>query len=222
MLCQSCRTSLLHRLPFRHQTTASLQASRCAALLPRRQIFRQYSTPAAETPAAAAQSQSAPSIGLPGVAAPTAESAAAASKAATAPRILSGTPAGTKLKGLNYMKNKPEVFALEDHEYPDWLWGLLDDAKAKGKGDGGVDVSTMNKKQRLRHEKKMAAKAAAEPRKIPLHEQAIDITSADAVAQSSEPLHLATDSINSRSEITKSARVARRKGIQEANFLSGM
>jgi large subunit ribosomal protein L54 len=50
-------------------------------------------------------------------------------------------PAGTKLNGLNYFKNKPDVFALEDSEYPEWLWGLLEDG-AKAKKEGGVDPSS--------------------------------------------------------------------------------
>lgn len=51
--------------------------------------------------------------------------------------------AGTVMKGLNYMKNKPEIVALEDHEYPDWLWTLLDDKAKKSSESGGVDVSCM-------------------------------------------------------------------------------
>ena len=45
----------------------------------------------------------------------------------------SSIPAGTVLKGLNFMKNKPDPVALEDSEYPDWLWTVLernDDGKA--------------------------------------------------------------------------------------------
>ena len=30
------------------------------------------------------------------------------------------------MKGINYMKNGKDPIALEDHEYPDWLWTLLD------------------------------------------------------------------------------------------------
>ena len=56
----------------------------------------------------------------------------------------SSCPAGTKLDGLNYFKNKPDVFAKEDSEYPDWLWDLLGDASKQSKADkGGVDVSSM-------------------------------------------------------------------------------
>lgn len=58
------------------------------------------------------------------------------------PRVPSSAPAGTKLQGLNYEKNKPDLFALEDHEYPAWLWGLIDDGgKAIDAKDGVVDVS---------------------------------------------------------------------------------
>lgn len=49
--------------------------------------------------------------------------------------------AGTPLTGLNYTKGKPEVVALEDHEYPDWLWTLLDDSAKKSSDAGGVDVA---------------------------------------------------------------------------------
>jgi large subunit ribosomal protein L54 len=45
------------------------------------------------------------------------------------------------MTGLNYIKNKPDIVALEDHEYPEWLWKLLDDKSKNKKKDGGVDVS---------------------------------------------------------------------------------
>jgi large subunit ribosomal protein L54 len=48
------------------------------------------------------------------------------------------------MTGLNYFKNKPDVFAKEDSEYPDWLWGLLGDATKDAKTQkGGVDPSSM-------------------------------------------------------------------------------
>lgn len=51
---------------------------------------------------------------------------------------------GSKLSGLSYAKNKPEIYALEDSEYPDWLWGLLEEFEEKEKADkGGVDPSSM-------------------------------------------------------------------------------
>lgn len=56
----------------------------------------------------------------------------------------SSCPAGTKMNGLNYFKNKPDVYAKEDSEYPDWLWDLLGSASKQSKTQkGGVDVSSM-------------------------------------------------------------------------------
>jgi large subunit ribosomal protein L54 len=49
---------------------------------------------------------------------------------------------GTKLVGLNYFKNKPDIIAMEDEEYPEWLWTLLDSSNKEVK-KGGVDPSSM-------------------------------------------------------------------------------
>jgi len=124
------------------------------------------------------------------------------------------------------MKNKPDVVALEDSDYPHWLWGLLDGSeKQSNSGSGGVDVSKMHKKERKRHEKKMAQLAKLQPRKIPLHEQSIDITSApynSLEGETNGDIIQAVESLGQRSKITKSARAARRKSIKESNFLRGL
>jgi large subunit ribosomal protein L54 len=61
----------------------------------------------------------------------------------TAVRAPSSCPAGTKMNGLNYFKNKPDVFAKEDSEYPEWLWNLLGDSSKDSKTKkGGVDPSS--------------------------------------------------------------------------------
>lgn len=44
----------------------------------------------------------------------------------TPPAPKSSVKAGTLLKGLGYIKGKDSPVAKEDHEYPEWLWGLLD------------------------------------------------------------------------------------------------
>lgn len=71
----------------------------------------------------------------------------------------------------------------------------------------------MNKKARARADKKMAIAKAALPKKIPLHEQSIDLTGPDATG---------VESVQKRQELTSSARQARRKGIREDNFLRGL
>jgi hypothetical protein len=39
------------------------------------------------------------------------------------------------MRGLSYMKGQEPTLSKEDDEYPSWLWGLLDDGRAKG-GEG--------------------------------------------------------------------------------------
>lgn len=50
-------------------------------------------------------------------------------------KIASSVPAGTVLKGLNFMKNKQDPVAMEDHEYPAWLWDVLAEKKEQGGKD---------------------------------------------------------------------------------------
>jgi large subunit ribosomal protein L54 len=58
-------------------------------------------------------------------------------------KVQSSVPAGTVLKGLNFLKNKQDPVALEDHEYPPWLWNVLNargDAAASGAGNEEGDL----------------------------------------------------------------------------------
>lgn len=61
----------------------------------------------------------------------------APAKAAKKPNaVISGTLAGTPLRHINYLKGKSDPIALEDSEYPDWLWTLLAPAKTAATADG--------------------------------------------------------------------------------------
>lgn len=56
-------------------------------------------------------------------------------------KVHSSVPAGTVLKGLNFMKNKTDPVAGEDGEYPSWLWGVLDAVKKdsqEGEAEGDL------------------------------------------------------------------------------------
>ncbi len=53
------------------------------------------------------------------------------------PLPVSSAPAGTFLKGLNFLKGREDPVALREDEYPEWLWHCLDTAK-KG-GDEGTE-----------------------------------------------------------------------------------
>ncbi|OJJ00144.1 hypothetical protein ASPVEDRAFT_127154 [Aspergillus versicolor CBS 583.65] len=238
MICQRCRSSIFPRL--QHQTfTSSLGASQ-------RIQFRNYSdgkpsVSAAPPPPKPRQPigdditiPSAISSATPGVSQPLStpggvhvdvdptQPAKAAKPAVERPP--SSCLPGTPIQGLNYFRNKADPIAMEDNEYPEWLWSLLDSSKKEAK-KGGVDPNTLNKKQRKRYEKKMAARAATLPVQIPVHHQATDITPAQYNRNGKAPediLGEATESQEKRSEITKSSREARRKAIREANFLSGL
>lgn len=84
-------------------------------------------------------------------------------------------------------------------------------------------VPALNKKQRKRHEKKLAARTVNLPPKIPAHHHASDITPASYNRDTpAEPLTDATEGLERRTEATKSAREARRKAIKESNFLRGL
>lgn len=41
----------------------------------------------------------------------------------------SSSPAGTLLRGLNYIKGHDDPISLKEEEYPTWLWSLLDEKK---------------------------------------------------------------------------------------------
>ncbi|KAG0177812.1 39S ribosomal protein L37, mitochondrial [Apophysomyces sp. BC1034] len=51
----------------------------------------------------------------------------------TSARKPSSAPKGTVLKGINFLKDGKDPVALDDAEYPDWLWDLLDEKKLKQK-----------------------------------------------------------------------------------------
>ncbi len=51
----------------------------------------------------------------------------------------SSTAEGTLLKGLGYIKGQNPPLAKADDQYPEWLWGLLDETgkASKTEGEGG-------------------------------------------------------------------------------------
>ncbi|KAK4560881.1 hypothetical protein LTR86_005461 [Recurvomyces mirabilis] len=146
-----------------------------------------------------------------------------------APR--SSVLAGTVLKGLNFMKNRPDPVAGEDGEYPGWLWGVLQEGGGGGKGKemgGGMsgvgdvdgDLFAKSKKQRQRAAKALRKQQALHPEslvpKIPLYEQSIDLPAGDGTVEG------AMQAGEARGELNQSMRGMRRKKIKEDNFLRGM
>ncbi|EYE90025.1 mitochondrial 54S ribosomal protein mL54 [Aspergillus ruber CBS 135680] len=245
MICQRCRTGILSRLQPQQTLTWTLASSSLRQTPLQHPQFHQARPYSDNKPSVSATPPppkprqpiaddisipSAVSSASPGVSQPLSTPGAVHADVhpqqpvKQTPKVVSSCAAGTKLNGLNYFKNKPDVFAREDEEYPEWLWGLLEGFESKKKAqDGGVDPSTLNKKGRKKLEKKLAAQAAALPPKIPVHHQATDITPASYNRpQAGDIFTQATESLEKRTEITKSAREARRKEIRESNFLRGL
>ncbi|KAI8343538.1 mitochondrial ribosomal protein L37-domain-containing protein [Chlamydoabsidia padenii] len=64
------------------------------------------------------------------------------------PRKPSSVPAGIALKGINFLKDGKDPVALEDTEYPMWLWDLLDEKKQKQKTTKPTNRQFHRKKNR--------------------------------------------------------------------------
>lgn len=85
-------------------------------------------------------------------------------------------------------------------------------------------MAALNKKQRKRYEKKLAARTGPLTAQVPAHHHAHDITPASYNRDGSpvDTMADATGGFEQRSEIIKTARDARRKSIKESNFLRGL
>ena len=162
MICQRCRTNILSRL---HQWHGNAWlASPSSRQIPWQRIsLRDYSDGTAP-PTPSPRQPVVGGIGIdtdvasPDIASPDSSTTSGQSQPSSAPeapvadlkkptsrKIQSTCPAGERLNGLNYLKNKPEVFAKEDSEYPEWLWDILEGFKSQAKAvTGGADMSSMS------------------------------------------------------------------------------
>ncbi|KAK6432045.1 hypothetical protein LTR95_011788 [Oleoguttula sp. CCFEE 5521] len=182
---------------------------------------RPYSTPAPSVLRPAATSQ--PDHAQPFSTSPAASTSPAPAAKAAPSRIPSSVPAGTLLKGLNYIKGKQDPVALEDQEYPEWLWSVLEKAqKSDGAAAGGDenDLFSKSKKQRQRAAKSLRKRALLHPEdmiaKVPLYEQTVDLPKGDGSVRG------ALEAGEAREGLTKAMRGERRRVIKEKNFLKAM
>ncbi|KAB2574034.1 putative 60s ribosomal protein mitochondrial precursor -like protein [Lasiodiplodia theobromae] len=151
---------------------------------------------------------------------PDAAGVAKPGKPSSAPVLVqSSVPAGTPLKGLNFLKNKTDPVAMEDSEYPAWLWTTLQREGKSEEADEG-DLFSKSKKQRRLAAKRLRKQAMLNPDllapKIPVYEQSIDLPAGDGTAKGS------LEADKAREDLTKAMREQRRKAIKEANFLKAM
>ena len=141
MICRRCALRLRSSLRRDHIVGRQRQPELASFLGPLQQHYRLNTlanprpSPGAdhEGPPAATSTSAAQPFTTPLTPAP------AGKEPATLSEPRSSVPAGTPLEGLNYLKNNSAPLALEDHEYPEWLWTLLDSQTTAGEGASGVE-----------------------------------------------------------------------------------
>ncbi|KAF9736292.1 hypothetical protein PMIN06_008273 [Paraphaeosphaeria minitans] len=137
-----------------------------------------------------------------------------------APLVRSSVPAGTPLRGLNFLKDQQDPVALPDEEYPEWLWSILERQEQKGEASGQGDLFSKSKKQRRLAAKRLRKEQLANPGmlvpKVPIYEQTIDLPAGDGTVDG------AVKAGEARGELTKAMRDKRRAAIKERNFLKAM
>ncbi|CZR65907.1 related to mitochondrial ribosomal protein L37p [Phialocephala subalpina] len=207
---------------------------RASALRPSSSITRAFSTanpsfsPATATPPPATSTGIAQPFSTPLTPAPSDVSLGVNLRPKSKiPLPVSICPAGTPMRGINYMKGKDDPVALKEEEYPEWLWRCLDVKKADD-GEGGVEGDEFSKSKKLRRKaakrqrKLEAARLASgdmsslEP-KIPLTQQSIDLP-----ANEEGTIKGALEAGDKREELREAMRRERRSKIKESNFLKGM
>jgi large subunit ribosomal protein L54 len=133
------------RTEFQHPYSAIMICRRCLlrathsrqALPSLRRAFNSSTPESAEAstathPPSAKPSSATQPFTTPPAISPTGHGEASSEKKKENTLVLSSIPAGTALKGINYLKNKTDPVAMEDSEYPSWLWDIL---KTKTKTD---------------------------------------------------------------------------------------
>ncbi|KAK0703730.1 mitochondrial ribosomal protein L37-domain-containing protein [Lasiosphaeria miniovina] len=160
---------------------------------------------------------------------PTSEEAAAAAATAAAEKpALSSCKAGTKLAGLNYLKGRNDPEALEDHEYPAWLWNCLEVQKKAATDEDADALDEFSKSRKVRRlaakrqrtlEAKILASGDMEALapKIPLVKQTINLLVGEG-----QGLPDALQAAEKREELRVAMRKDRKSKIKESNYLKTM
>ncbi|KAA8564271.1 hypothetical protein EYC84_011215 [Monilinia fructicola] len=136
------------------------------------------------------------------------------------PLPTSSVPAGTILRGLNFLKGRDDPVALKEEEYPEWLWHCLD-VKTTVDGAEATGGDEFSKSKKLRRQAAKARRKAEERArlsgdtsmlqvKVPLQQQSIDLPTEGKEA------------LEQRADLRKAMRKERRAKIKEGNYLKGM
>ncbi|KAK6348407.1 hypothetical protein TWF718_006203 [Orbilia javanica] len=136
--------------------------------------------------------------------------------AAEKPKVVSITPAGTVMKGINFNKKLKDPIALPDEEYPPWLWTVLEDRRPilssapQLSSEDAADLYSKSKGRRKAAQKRIAAKEAAASGEL--------VTPADHKTEDM-PWETFEESQAAIAQAKKASRERRRAAIKEKNFL---
>ncbi|EMC93374.1 hypothetical protein BAUCODRAFT_238697 [Baudoinia panamericana UAMH 10762] len=210
MICQRCLRRLAHQSAQHDRSHASKRALSTTKIIRSTPVTAETTTTNVPRPdgrpAATSRPGVAQPISTPLTASPDRQELPISRKQTKAPAKLpaSSMPAGTVMKGLNFMKNKPDPIAMEDG------------AKAGREGD----LFAKSKKQRQKAAKALRKQALLHPEalapKVPLTEQTVDLPTGDGTLEG------ARSAEEARGELTAALRGKRRSKIKEDNYLRSM
>lgn len=170
-------------------------------------------------------------------AAPSSQTSADVPDAGAPVSLPSAAPPGTVLSGVSILKDRADPIALEDSQYPPWLFKLLEDpsiaasssvSAGKVLSKGEARIAARKQMKALRAERvaneKATAKAAERARRqkqTDPHSSAVSPESltVDAVSasQAAEAVH--SDILRAEKEKRKALRKANREAIKASNFI---
>ncbi|SPO22146.1 related to MRPL37 - mitochondrial ribosomal protein of the large subunit [Ustilago trichophora] len=163
--------------------------------------------------------------------------ASSSSTPAETPALPSAAPPGTVLKGVSIYKDKADPVALQDHEYPSWLFKLLDDPSiASSSSLASIEMAGMSKGEARAAQKRQskilrAAQLAKEKAEAKAAERAAKdgtaestkVTSAAqeaAMTPEEKKAHLMSKATAEEHAKRKALRKANKEAIKARNFVS--
>lgn len=138
----------------------------------------------------------------------------------------SAAPPGTVLKGVSIFKDKPDPVALQDQEYPPWLFKLLDDPSiASSSSLASIEMAGMSKGEARAAQKRQskilrAAQLAKEKAEAKAAERAAKAGSTEVGKDVKEEQQATLSEAEQRAQAAAKAaeeEKARRKSLRRAN-----
>ncbi|SNX82894.1 related to MRPL37 - mitochondrial ribosomal protein of the large subunit [Melanopsichium pennsylvanicum] len=158
-----------------------------------------------------------------------ASTSAAASSSSTSsetPSLPSAAPPGSVLKGVSIYKDKADPVALQDHEYPSWLFKLLDDPSiASSSSLASIEMAGMSKGEARAAQKRQskilrAAQLVKEKAEAKAAERAAKAGTLESTKVSVAELEAAMNPAEKKAHLVAKATAeeqARRKALRKTN-----